>query len=71
MLAPLLAFFLPAIARADAVGPCMPMFKPSHSGCRFAPTPMELGVAGAVLFAVVGAVVILVIARSNKRNPRD
>jgi hypothetical protein len=46
---------------ADVVGPCPPMFHPSHQGCHFAPSTVEILVGGGVLLAAAAVFVALVV----------
>jgi hypothetical protein len=69
----LLLLVLPAQALADVVGPCPPLFDPSHRGCHFQPSRTELFVVGGVLlFAVAAAIALLAWANAKERKgPRD
>ena len=65
------ALFLPRAARADVVGPCPPMFDPSHSGCHFDPSRTEILVASGIAFVLIAVVVGVIVAAGGKRDRGD
>ncbi len=50
---------------ADVVGPCPPLFRTSHSGCHFEPTPSGIAVV-AVVMLVVAAIAGVVAIKGSK-----
>ena len=64
----------PAVALADAVGPCPPGFEASHSGCHFAPGATEIvacACCAAGLAAGAAVVVVLVLRGRKQKGPRE